>query len=99
MIGGVRVRTLEPHTDDRRSRRGARAARLARYPVPVGLAVVGEIVVLPARNEGPRIGAVLIDLRRSLPDATVVVVDDASSDRTADVAREGGAVVVTHPIH
>ncbi|MBM4364282.1 MAG: glycosyltransferase family 2 protein, partial [Deltaproteobacteria bacterium] len=54
-------------------------------------------VVVPARNEAPRIGRVL----RGLPDwvDVVVVVDDGSSDATAEVATEAGGsrtVVVRH---
>jgi hypothetical protein len=38
---------------------------------------------------------VLDDLRAELPDADVLVVDDGSTDRTADVAREHGAEVLS----
>lgn len=55
--------------------------------------------MLPARNEGPRIGAVLMILRAMLADLDIVVVDDASSDDTAAAARRSGAHVVRHPVH
>jgi glycosyltransferase involved in cell wall biosynthesis len=51
------------------------------------------IVFIPSWNEEGNLPAVLEDLRAELPDADVVVVDDGSTDRTADVAREHGAKV------
>ena len=65
----------------RRSPDGSRAGR--RAPVIVAL--------IPGYNEAPRIGAVIGAAREHLP---VIVVDDGSSDGTADVAREAGATVV-----
>lgn len=54
-------------------------------------------VILPAYNEEEAIGPV-IDQIRGLPGAPeVLVVDDGSTDRTADIARKHGAVVVRHP--
>ena len=47
--------------------------------------------MLPARNEAPRIGAVLARVPAGV---TVVVVDDGSTDGTGDVARAWGATVV-----
>lgn len=51
-------------------------------------------VVVPARNEEERVGEVV----RTLPSFVdhVFVVDDASTDRTAAVAREAGAQVLGH---
>jgi glycosyltransferase involved in cell wall biosynthesis len=52
----------------------------------------GRIVALiPAHEEAPRIGPVIEGARRFLP---VLVVDDGSSDDTADVARGAGATVL-----
>lgn len=52
-------------------------------------------VVIPARNESSRIAACLETLRDAPNVIEVIVVDDESSDGTADVARSLGAVVVT----
>lgn len=51
------------------------------------------VVFIPAWNEEENLPAVLDGLRERLPDADVLVVDDGSTDRTADVAREHGAEV------
>ena len=50
-------------------------------------------VVIPCHNEGAAIGKVVRDFRAALPDARIVVVDNASSDHTADAAKEAGAEV------
>lgn len=43
------------------------------------------------------VGSVVQQVSAALPDADVVVVDDGSTDRTARVAREAGAQVVSLP--
>ena len=50
--------------------------------------------VLPARNEGPRVGRVIEDVRRLFPGVTVLVVENGSEDDTASVARASGADVI-----
>jgi len=50
---------------------------------------------VPAWNEEGNLPGVLDELREGLPDADVLVVDDGSTDRTADVAREQGAEVLS----
>ncbi len=52
--------------------------------------------VVPAKDEADRIAATLDGVRRIGVDL-VVVVDDGSTDATARVAAESGAVVVRHP--
>jgi glycosyltransferase involved in cell wall biosynthesis len=51
-------------------------------------------VLIPALNEEQALPLVLADLARRAPDR-VVVVDNGSADRTAEVARAGGAEVVS----
>lgn len=51
------------------------------------------LVFIPAWNEEDNLPAVLDGLHAAIPDADVLVVDDGSTDRTADVAREHGAEV------
>lgn len=54
------------------------------------------IVIIPALDEEAAIGRVLRDLPRDRV-TRVVVVDNGSKDRTAEVARSHGAEVVTEP--
>lgn len=50
-------------------------------------------IVVPAFNEAATIGQVVSNLR---PHGTVIVVDDASADNTANCAAQSGADVVRH---
>lgn len=63
-----------------RSREGIDPARVA--------------VVVPCHNEELTVGKVVRDFRAALPGALILVVDNASRDRTAEVAREAGAEVI-----
>ena len=53
------------------------------------------LVFIPAWNEEENLPAVLDELRSELPDADVLVVDDGSTDRTAEIARDRGAEVLS----
>jgi glycosyltransferase involved in cell wall biosynthesis len=53
------------------------------------------IVFIPAWNEEESLPSVIGELRGELPDADVVVIDDGSTDGTADIARGAGADVVS----
>jgi glycosyltransferase involved in cell wall biosynthesis len=57
------------------------------------------LVVVPAYNEGGRIGPVVRDVRATLPAADILVIDDGSSDGTADEAFAAGAAVVSLPMN
>ena len=54
-------------------------------------------VIVPCYNEALTIGKVVDDFARELPGATVYVYDNNSSDDTAKIAREHGAVVRFEP--
>lgn len=56
-------------------------------------------VVIPAFQESASIGATLTELRRHLPCATAVVVDDGSTDDTASIAAGAGAHVLRLPFN
>jgi dolichol-phosphate mannosyltransferase len=51
---------------------------------------VRTLVVLPTYQEAANVAAVLGRLRAAVPDATILVVDDASPDGTADLAEAAG---------
>jgi len=53
------------------------------------------LVFIPAWNEEENLPAVLEGLHARLPDADVLVVDDGSTDRSAEVARQHGAEVLS----
>jgi glycosyltransferase involved in cell wall biosynthesis len=52
------------------------------------------IAAIPCYNEGLAIGSVVLKAKGHVDE--VLVVDDGSSDDTAEIAREAGAVVVAH---
>ena len=55
-------------------------------------------VLIPCYNEEGSIAQVIRDFRAALPEAVIFVYDNNSSDRTAEVAREAGAVVRHEPL-
>lgn len=57
------------------------------------------MIVIPAYNEAGRVGAVVRDVRATLPDAEVLVVNDGSADETAREASNAGATVLSLPIN
>jgi glycosyltransferase involved in cell wall biosynthesis len=54
-------------------------------------------VLIPCYNEEQTIGRVVTDFRRVLPDARIFVFDNASNDRTAEIAKGVNADVVFSP--
>ncbi len=50
-------------------------------------------VLIPCRNEEATISAVVSEFSENLPDATIYVYDNDSSDRTVELSRESGAKV------
>ena len=50
-------------------------------------------VLIPAYNEAASVGKVVADFRRELPEATVYVYDNNSTDGTGQIAADAGAVV------
>lgn len=54
-------------------------------------------VLIPCYNEALTIGNVVRDYRQALPDADIYVYDNNSTDETARLAREAGAIVRPEP--
>lgn len=50
-------------------------------------------VLVPCMNEEITIGSVVKDFKKALPDCTVYVYDNNSTDRTAEVAEKAGALI------
>lgn len=57
----------------------------------------GIAVIIPCYNEALTIGKVIDDFRSELPEATVYVYDNNSTDSTAEIARTRGAIVKYEP--
>jgi len=55
------------------------------------------LIIIPAYNEEGSIARVVSNIRQQVADADILVVNDGSRDRTARVARESGAMVVSLP--
>ena len=54
-------------------------------------------VILPTYNEAATIGDLILKIKELYPDFEVVVINDGSSDNTAEVAKNAGAHVYSHP--
>lgn len=55
------------------------------------------LVIVPAYNEEENIAAVIQDLRSNFPLGDIVVVDDGSTDRTSESAKQFGVKVIDLP--
>lgn len=54
-------------------------------------------VLIPCHNEETAIGTVIDDFRAELPEAAIYVFDNCCTDKTAEIARDHGAIVVKEP--
>jgi glycosyltransferase involved in cell wall biosynthesis len=57
------------------------------------------LVIIPALNEQGAISQVVKGVHAVLPTADILVIDDGSSDHTAQEAQAAGALVVRHPFN
>ncbi len=53
-------------------------------------------ILFPAYNEEKNIRGVIKDAKKVLPNATIVVVDDGSTDRTYELAKKEKVIVLRH---
>jgi glycosyltransferase involved in cell wall biosynthesis len=58
-----------------------------------------QLAIVPAYNESASIGRVIAELGEHAPGFDVVVIDDGSTDDTAERASAAGADVVRHPFN
>lgn len=58
---------------------------------------IGVAVLIPCYNEAATIGRVVADFRACLPEATIFVYDNNSSDATVAIAGAAGAIVRREP--
>jgi glycosyltransferase involved in cell wall biosynthesis len=58
-----------------------------------------RLAIVPAYNEAGAVGSTVASIRSCAPDFDVVVVDDGSSDATAERARAAGATVISLPFN
>jgi len=54
-------------------------------------------ILIPCHNEEITVGKVIDGLRNQVPSATIYVFDNCSTDSTASIAKEHGAVVIKEP--
>jgi glycosyltransferase involved in cell wall biosynthesis len=58
-----------------------------------------NLAIVPAYNEAASIGRVVDELHDRAAGFDVLVIDDGSTDDTADIARAAGAKVLSHPFN
>ena len=54
-------------------------------------------VIIPAKNEAPTIGALLKKLQKTLQGVEIIVINDGSTDESASIVKESGALLISHP--
>ena len=61
--------------------------------------MAAQLAIVPAYNESASIARVVAELGEHAPGFDIVVIDDGSTDETAERARAAGADVVRHPFN
>ncbi len=54
-------------------------------------------IIIPSKNEEGAIGRLVENIVARYPNAEILVVDDGSTDKTAEIAERAGARVISHP--
>lgn len=55
------------------------------------------LIIIPAFNEEKNIGYVISSIKKEFPDGDILVVNDGSHDRTGDLAKDLGVMVINLP--
>jgi glycosyltransferase involved in cell wall biosynthesis len=55
--------------------------------------------IIPAYNSSATIEQVIQDTRQQLPVKSIIVVDDGSHDKTAEISKKIGVIVLSHPVN
>ena len=55
-------------------------------------------IIVPAYNEEKNIGETIKRLKKTL-EAKIIVIDDCSTDKTGEIARKLGTIVITHKVN
>jgi glycosyltransferase involved in cell wall biosynthesis len=58
-----------------------------------------SLAIVPAHNEEASLGALLAEIRAAEPELEIVVINDASTDSTAQIAAAAGVAVVNLPFN
>ena len=90
----ARERVLDEHTYAHRAKQ---LLSLVGLNAPVK--TLRKLAIVPARNEEGAVGGVVSELRAFDPELDVVVIDDGSTDATAERAATAGAAVVRLPFN
>lgn len=54
-------------------------------------------IILPCRNEAASLKNLLPKLKQAQPDAQIILVNDGSTDKSAEIAKQMDVMVVSHP--
>ncbi len=55
------------------------------------------LIVVPAFNEEAAVGQLITEIKAGYPHLDILVIDDASTDKTAQTAENAGALVISNP--
>ena len=58
-----------------------------------------KLAIIPAYNEGENIKGTVCDILKNAPDFDYIVINDCSTDNTAQVCRENNFNYISHPVN